>query len=282
LDALGVFVHNVPREVLRAVGITERFIVPSRYVPQAKFLPTGEFDRPKIRKIIQGHKYAMKKNIHYDRTFTATPSLGSSRILEAYSVGRSLFRFTFDIVSAFQHAPHEGPPLGVKYPKGFERWCETTGNELFSVLIQNLNGKPDGGRAFGKFRDKWVMEVFNSNGYTCIKGKKEPTGFVIDCPKGARSWILIHTDDCDCKTERMESILAIADKFHERFGIKVTNPEHMLGMVRKRYTMNGVLFEHITQDGFLMELWEEHKHLYPENPKPPRLPFPKGVRLYIG
>jgi hypothetical protein len=114
LDALGVFVHNVPKDILRAVGITDQFIVPSRYVPQAKHLPTGEFDRPNTRKEIQGHKYAMKKNTHYDRTFAATPSLDSSRILEGYSIGNALFRFTFDIVSAYQHAPHEGPPLGVK------------------------------------------------------------------------------------------------------------------------------------------------------------------------
>jgi hypothetical protein len=32
LDTLEVFLHGVPKEVLRAVGITEQFIVPSRYV----------------------------------------------------------------------------------------------------------------------------------------------------------------------------------------------------------------------------------------------------------
>jgi hypothetical protein len=56
----------------------------------------------------------------------------------------------------------------------------------------------------------------------------------------------------------------------------------MLGMVRKRSKMNDVLFEHITQDGYLMDLWNEHKHLLPVNAKPPRVPFPKGVRMYIG
>ena len=285
LDKLEVFLHDVPKWILRQVGITDQFIVPSRYVPQSKMLPTGEFDRPKIRKIIQGHKYAMKKNVHYDRTFTPTPSLDSSRILEAYSVGRGLARFTFDIVSAYQHAPHDGPPLGVKYPKGFERWCENTGEELFAVLLKNLNGKPDGGRAFGKYRDKWIMETFNANGYSCKQGRKEPTAFLIQSPDTFRTHVIIHSDDCDCKTENMASVLEIADKFHTKFGIKVTNPEHMLGMVRKRYTMNGVLFEHITQGGFLLELWEEHKHLLGDNvqlEKPPKIPFPKGVRLYVG
>ena len=134
LDTLEVFLHDVPKEVLRAVGITEQFIVPSRCVPTVKTLPTGEFDRPKTRKIIQGHKYAMQKNVHYDKTFTATPSLDSSRYMEAKGVGHALMRFTFDIVSAFQHAPHDGPPLGVRYPKGFEHWCDKTGAELFAVL----------------------------------------------------------------------------------------------------------------------------------------------------
>jgi hypothetical protein len=76
--------------------------------------------------------------------------------MEAKGVGRALMRFTFDVASAFQHAPHDGPPLtGVRHPKGFEHWCDKTGAELFVVLSQNLNGKPDGRRAFGKFRDEW-------------------------------------------------------------------------------------------------------------------------------
>jgi hypothetical protein len=136
LDQLGVFVHDIPRRILRQLGITEQFIVPSRYVPTLKTLPTGAFDRAKIRKIIQGHKYAMQKNVHYDRTFTPTPSLDSSRFMAGKGVGEFLVRVTFDIMSAFQQAPHEGVPLGVKYPKGFERWEEGTGDELFAVLLR--------------------------------------------------------------------------------------------------------------------------------------------------
>jgi hypothetical protein len=29
-------------------------------------------------------------------------------------------------------------------------------------------------------------------------------------------------------------------------------------------------------------LWEEFKHLLPDNPKPPAIPFPKNTRLYVG
>jgi hypothetical protein len=56
----------------------------------------------------------------------------------------------------------------------------------------------------------------------------------------------------------------------------------VLGIVRKRYEVNGVLFEHITQAGFLNEFWEEFKHLFPDNPKPPAIPFPKNTRLCAG
>jgi hypothetical protein len=199
-------VHDIPKRILKMIGITERFIVPSRYVPTTKYLPTGEFDRPKMRKIIQGHKYAMRKNVHYDKTFTPTPTLDSSRMLEAFSVGHGLFRFTFDIISAYQHAPHDGPPLGVRYPKGFERWCPKTGDELFSVLIKNLNGKPDGGRSFQIFRDKWILTTFNNEKYKCVKGKREPSAFRITTQSSC-THIIIHTDDCDCKTNDMAIML---------------------------------------------------------------------------
>ena len=224
----------------------------------------------------------MQKNVHYDRTFTPTPSLDSSRFMAGKGVGEFLVRVTFDIMSAFQQAPHEGVPLGVKYPKGFERWEEGTGDELFAVLLQNLNGMPNGSRAFGQFRDKWIMDTFNTEGYQCQKGVREPTIFRITCPQGYKSWMLIHSDDVDMKSQNMDSALLIAELFNKRFGIKMTNPEHMLGMIRKRYEMNGVLFEHITQAGYLNELWEEFKHLYPDNAKAPSIPFPKTMRLYPG
>jgi hypothetical protein len=69
LDNLEVFLHDVPKAILRAVGITDQFIVPSRCVPTVKTLPTGEFDRPKIRKIIELYKGT---NMQCRKTYTTT------------------------------------------------------------------------------------------------------------------------------------------------------------------------------------------------------------------
>ena len=81
LDSLNVFLHNQTKGQLKAIGITEQFIIPSRYVPTLKTHPDGTFDKLKSRLILQGHQWAMKKGVHYDETFTTTPTPDSARIL---------------------------------------------------------------------------------------------------------------------------------------------------------------------------------------------------------
>jgi hypothetical protein len=282
LDSLDVFLHNQTKGQLKALGITEQFIIPSRYVPTLKTHPDGTFDKLKSRLILQGHQWAMKKGVHYDETFTTTPTHDSARILQAMGTGNGWHRYTFDIKSAYQQAPATGPKLGVRYPKGFERYHPDTKEELFAVLQANLNGKADASRQWGQYRDKWVLKHFNENGYACTQSLRDPCLFTIICPHKHTTHLTIHSDDVDSLGDNLSSTILIGDAFDKKWGIKVTNPEFMLGILRKRYEMNNVLFTHLTQAQFLEDLCVSFSEHLPQSPRLRSTPFPPGTRLYIG
>ena len=282
LDSLEVFLHDQTKTQLKALGITEQFIIPSRYVPTLKTHPDGTFDKLKIRKILQGHQWAMKKGIHYDETFTTTPTHDSARILQALGTGHGWHRYTFDIKSAYQQAPATGPKLGVRYPKGFERYDPKTKEELFAVLKANLNGKADASRQWGQYRDKWILSYFNTNGYACTQSLRDPCVFTIICPHKHTTHLTIHSDDVDSLGENLSSTILIGNAFDKKWGIKVTNPEFMLGILRKRYTANNVLFTHLTQTQYLEDLYASFSEHLPNSPRLRSTPFPPGKRLYIG
>ena len=255
LDSLGVFLHNQSKAQLRKLGITDKFIMPSRHVVTTKRHPDRTIDRLKVRRVIQGHKCAMKRGIHYDESFTPSPTQDTTRIMQAMAIGHGLLPFAFDITCARQQAPTTGPKLAIKYPKGFEHFDPNTGEELYAVLQTNLNGKPDGSRQWGTFRDKWILDTFNSNGYQCTQSTRDPCLFSVTDETGARTHMICFTDDMGCYTESMPStgVLKIADLFRARFGIKVVDPKFMLGVVRQRYERDGVMYCHVHQAEYIAE-----------------------------
>ena len=107
-----------------------------------------------------------------------------------------------------------------------------------------------------------------------------PVNYPVTYPEGDTTHMVCYTDDCDCHTTSMASVLKIAAKFENRFGIKVVNPEFMLGVKRKRYHREGVLYVHLSQEEYIAELYESFKPLMSEKRRPQNLPFPKGKRLY--
>ena len=281
LDALGVFLHDQSASQLKALGITAKYIIPSRYVIAVKRHPDRTIDKLKVRRVIQGHKWAMQRGVHYDESFTASPTQDTTRLLQALSIGNGWIPYCFDVKCAYQNAPATGPKLAIKYPKGFER-RNAKGEELYAVLQANLQGKADAGRQWGQYRDEWIMDTFNKDKWTCKQSIRDPCLFTITCPEGDTTHMVCYTDDCDCHTTSMASVLKIAAKFENRFGIKVVNPEFMLGVKRKRYHREGVLYVHLSQEEYIAELYESFKPLMSEKRRPQNLPFPKGKRLYVG
>ena len=65
----------------------------------------------------------MKKGVHYDKTFAATPNQHSSRMMQAMRVRHKWKSKCFDIKQAYCWAELEpGQLIALKYPKGFERY----------------------------------------------------------------------------------------------------------------------------------------------------------------
>ena len=280
LDSLNVFLHDQTEDQLKKLGITGKFIIPSRYVVTTK-KKDGIISELKVRKIIQGHKYAMQKGTHYDESFTPTPTQDTLRVMQAFATGRGLARYAFDVCSAYQNAPAVGPKLGIKYPKGFERF-DANGRPLYAVLQANLNGKADAGRQWGMYRDCWIMETFNNDEFKCVQSLRDPCLFTITDSNGKKTYMICYTDDLDCYTEEMSSMLKISKAFDKKFGIKVVNPDYMLGVVRKQYEREGVLYTHLTQTAYIEEVYKTFRPFMPENIRSRSTHFPKGERLYIG
>ena len=119
------------------------------------------------------------------------------------------------------------------------------------------------------------MKTFNENGFKCKQSVRDPCLFSITCPEGEVTHMICYTDDCDCHTTSMASVLKIAAKFETRFGIKVVKPEFMLGVKRKRYHREGVLYVHLSQEEYIAELYESFKIHMSDQRRSQSLPLPK-------
>jgi hypothetical protein len=234
LIELGVLDIGYTREQLREQGV----INPEDPIPvgdyyELKFDAEGDVDKKKSRFAVKGHPGNMQKNVHYDKTFSATPRENTARLLCALVVHLNLFRVAFDITKAYCWADRpKDKLLALKYPDGFQEFDPETGEELFTILRKNLYGDPAAGRIFGKARDIAILDKFNKNGWTCIRTRMDPCLFVIT-QNGKRAWLLAHVDDCDICGETDEIANGVKSVCGTIWKITDADPEYMLGVRRK-------------------------------------------------
>ena len=110
--------------------------MPQLILLTCKYDPDGNFVKPKCRKVVRGHKHAMKQGIHYHQTFAASPKDGSIRLLQAMMCDhdRDLHRNSFDITQAFPKAKLKPDEFIIlEYPKGQERFNADGENEIFAA-----------------------------------------------------------------------------------------------------------------------------------------------------
>jgi hypothetical protein len=145
----------------------------------------------------------------------------------------NLFRMTGDIVKAYCWAPlPPGDLIAVKYPPGLKKFDPGTGEERYMILRKNLYGHPAAGRSWGKLRDSEIIKHFNMNGWKCVQCEMDPCLFYLK-RDGAWALVSIHTDDMDAVGTTIEILEGIFDKVDEIWELKRTDPELMLGVVRK-------------------------------------------------
>jgi len=280
LDELGVLSHGHRLDDIRKMGITNS-AVPMQLLYDVKYHPDGELDKYKVRDVVQGHKGYMRKGEHFYNTFSASPSCRTTRLLQALTIGLNLHRHAWDICTAYLWADvRDDERMPVRYPKDLRREDPKTGEELYAILLKNCYGMPQADRRYTQLRNKFILTEFNGGGWQCKKSRQDPCLFIFKSPSGHSSYVIIHTDDCDGHGENMDDLKHIANKFHERFKIKVCDPRFMLGVQRDITTNEQTMVRTmtLTQPDFINTTYNTFKDHCPT--RDIHTPFPPGMVLH--
>ena len=280
-DDLGVIAHGLTLKELRAMGY-DQTPVPLIVVADAKYDASGGWQKRKIRICAQGHGGNVQRGVHYFNTFAAAPNTTTTRTLQALSVKHNLVSICFDVSTAYLWGDMlDEEKIPVQYPKGMRENHPETGEQLYGLLEKPLYGMPFSARRWGITRDRWVIETFNTDGWTCKKSREDPCLFTFTSPAGKRVWMIVHTDDVDLYCEQAEDGAEIADKFDKRFKIKMCSNAFMLGVKREhRYDEKSeVRSVHLTQPAFIEDLYNAYRDHLPS--RTPTTPFPENEFLSL-
>ena len=282
LDSLGVLDHDHTLEEIRKQGI-KHSPVPMMLIYDAKYKPDGTFDKFKARDVVCGHKGFMRQGEHFTTTFSAAPSLVTTRLLQVLHVALKLKRKAWDIATAYLWAPcRENERIPIRYPVGLRRYDKKTGEELYAILKKNCYGMPQADRRYSQLRDSFILERFNKDGWSVKKARMDPCLFIFQSPKGKTTYVSIHTDDCEGVGDNSQDLDFIADEFHKRFKVKVGDPRFMLGIKREvseSKRNKNVTYMTMTQPDFVETTYATHKHLLTQGV--PETPFPAGEFLHL-
>ena len=264
LTEQGVLSHDWTLKDLHAAGIHTK-PVPCSVALTHKY-KDGILEKLKTRICIAGHPGNMTKGIHYNDVFAPSPVQHTERILQAMRVHMHLYNLTWDVKMAYTWAPlPAGDRIAIVYPDGFKR--QKDGEECYAVLEANLYGHPSAGRGWSQHRDGFILSRFNEKGWSCRRCVHDPCLFVIDrypeslgesplgqqptlghtgdslpdpevdpkddLPDGVhRSWVLIHTDDCDAYGTSNDVLHEINDIMNDRWTTEIVDSSFVLGVKR--------------------------------------------------
>ena len=258
-------------------------IVGMRMLLEAKIVD-GKFNKAKARNVAQGHKGSLTKGVDYTTVFAAAPDLATGRIIQALSVLFSGVRVTMDIMQAYLIGKaEEDQQYTVRYPEGRireEHRDPTTGEERYAILVGNLYGMPTASRVFSKERDRLLLEVLPKHhpGVTVQQMEYEPCLFIIK--RKSIGYVSIHVDDCDGFFLSAEDGAWWTDATNNLFktenqpGIKVVDPEHMLGVTRVMSELpDGTKIMRLTQIAYVEQVWAEFGH-FRKGKRKPSTPMP--------
>ena len=263
LDEKQVIQHDLTRADLRDLGIDPEQTppIPMGVILDVKYGTDNELEKYKCRNCIKGHPGNVFKGVHYNETFSAAPDMISSRLIGVICMLEGMVRICWDVRTAYLNAecaPSERVPL--RYPPEFRHYrIDKDGNkhELFGLLLKNLYGHPAAARNWGKTRDAWIMEYFNTDSFTCIMCPSDECVFKITGPIDESFIMIIHTDDVDAYTTSMCFGLRIARAFEDKWGIVMCNPEKMLGVKRRRWTEGDTEHLELSMPGYITDVYNK-------------------------
>ena len=166
----------------------------------------------------------------------------------------------------------------MRMPVGLRK-VRDDGQEEYHLLERAVYGLPQSGKCWHKELSSWMTVEFNKDGWRCRSLRTEPSWFVIISPRGLRTWMLCHVDDVEAMTQSTADGLLIAERFHKRFGIRMVDPNEMLGVRRERITKNGITTLRMTQTAYVEELYNTFKDHAPS--REVATPFPENEYLSL-
>ena len=231
LGNLGVLDHGHTLEECKEMGINTTPVHLS-IILDHKFDENGELKALKTRVAVRGTKKhnVMRAGEHYSpNTYASTPNMNTTRLLMALVIRLSLHQMCWDITKAYVWAPLEDHErIILEYPRGFERNHPETGEKLYMVMLRNLYGAPNASRNYSLHRDKFIMETFNKDEWSCKQSLMDPCLFTLERRQN-RTWMLCFVDDIDCASESKEDPQLIYEAMHKAWKCKIV---HRQGSMR--------------------------------------------------
>jgi len=302
LTSMGVISHNHTLDELQCKFGIETSPINMRVVLDNKY-KDGVFERHKVRMCVAGHKYNMQKGVHYDDVFSPAPNQNVARVLGAMTADMDLKRKSWDISLAYCWADlPPGKLIALRYPKGYERKCPKTSQEMYMILRKNCYGHPAAAKAWGDHRDAFLMETFNKNGWKIHKCTYDPCLFYIQRgiheeppsktgiffkgghldrryrPADEEAWVSIHTDDCDAYGTTQKILNDIYSIINDKWKSKLCDSDFMLGVKRTYTNRDGIRKYHMTMTAYVEGMYETFKDEMTSHE--PRTPFPHGLSLH--
>ena len=283
LTAMGTITHLHSAAALLELGIDIEEMAPAHthMVFDNKIKPDAvtnqaTLDKLKSRMVVDGSQGVMKKGVHYEDTFSATPKLETCRLTVVLKVLLKLCDLCFDVSNAFGWAKRD-KPMALHYPRGMDQYDPVTGERLYMALWLNTYGTPDGGNIWQGERDTFILKRFNIHPWTCkaclmdqcmyyftytttepvpeseAADARERSGSVPEFHKqlhrGTDSkrmskggfrvhevWYVVWTDDFDGVGTNLPIMEEIMNACHKEWAVKQTSNEYMVGVQRKFQT----------------------------------------------
>ena len=283
-------VHSAPMTLsqCRALGkhmspVRSHWIFDSKYC-----IKTEVFLKSKGRWVIDGTTRAMRYNEHFWESFSPAPNPIATRIMQSVACGYDKKRYAADVEVAFLKSllkPHE--QIIVRLPDGQE--TTNADGELcrYVILYRGQYGTKCAAFYWSRTRDAWLLDKFSAEPYTIRQLDIEKCLFVItNTVTGAVTHLLIHVDDIDCIADDDADAQYIFGQMHLEWGIKMTDPDMMLGIQRRLTTVDGVRYLEMIMPTYITDMYNEWSAVMAQRSKPikkslPSTPFPDGEQLSV-
>ena len=176
IESRNTFSAYMTLAAIRLMGIMQS-IVPCRELTTIKSID-GNVEKWKNRLVIQGSPNNCKHGEHYHDTFSPAPNCTTTRMLLCFIVQLGLVLCSVDVSSAYLHGrlPLD-ERMPIRMPKHLRKY-DKNGEEMYRILLGSCYGCPQSSKVWSDLRDKWLIDTFNKQGWTCTKSRRDPCLFI--------------------------------------------------------------------------------------------------------